>query len=41
MGKSVLSYQFIAGLVDSLKAKMVGQTGIFEELLAQACFEKA
>ena len=41
MGKSVFAYQFIAGLVDSLKAKMVGRTGTFEELLAQARFEEA
>ena len=38
VGKSVPAYQFIAGLVDSLKAKMVGQTGTFEELLVQARF---
>ena len=41
MGKSVLSNQFVAGLVDKLKAKMVGRTGTFEELLAQARFEEA
>ena len=41
MGKSVLSNQFVAGLVDKLKAKMVGQTGTFEEVLAQARFEEA
>ena len=41
MGKSVLSNQFVAGLGDKLKAKMVGRTGTFEELLAQARFEEA
>ena len=41
MGKSVLSNQFVAGLVDKLKAKMVGRTGTFKELLAQAWFEEA
>ena len=41
MGKSVLAYQFIAGLVDRLKAKMVGRNGTFEELLVQARFEEA
>ena len=41
MGKSVLSYQFIAGLADKIKAKLVGRTGTFEELLTQARFEEA
>ena len=41
MGRSVLSNQFVAGLVDRLKTKMVGRTGTFEELLAQARFEEA
>ena len=41
MGRSVLSNQFVAGLVDKLKAKMVGRAGTFEELLAQARFEEA
>ena len=41
MGKSVLSYQFVAGLADKIKAKIVGRTGTFEELLAQARFEEA
>ncbi len=40
MGKSVLAYQFVAGLVEKLKAKIVGRTGTFEELLAQARFEE-
>ena len=41
MGGSVLSNQFVAGLADNIKAKMVGRTGTFEELLAQARFEEA
>ena len=40
MGRSVLSNQFVAGLIDKIKAKIVGSTGTFEELLAQARFEK-
>ena len=41
MGKSVLSNQFVSGLVDPLKAKMLGRSGTFEELLAKARFEEA
>ena len=41
MGKSLLSSQFIAGLSDQLKTKMVGCAGVFEEPLAQARFEVA
>ena len=41
MGQSVLAYQFVAGLVDNLKAKLVGCVGSFEELLAKARFEEA
>ena len=41
MGQSVLAYQFVAGLVDNLKAKLVGCGGSFEELLAKARFEEA
>ena len=40
MGKSLLSSQFIAGLSDKLKTKMVGRAGVFEEPLAQAHFEE-
>ena len=36
MGKSVLSNQFVSGLVDPLKAKMLGRSGTFEELIAKA-----
>ena len=41
MGRSVLSNEFLAGLVDQLKAKMVGRSGTFEELLTQARIEEA
>ena len=41
MGKSVLCYQFVAGLRAELKAKVVGCTGDFEELLSKAPFEEA
>ena len=41
MGRSVLAYQFVAGLSNHLKAKLVGREGTFEELLAKARFEEA
>ena len=41
MGQSVLTYQFVAGLVDGLKSKLVGREGTFEQLLAVARFEEA
>ena len=41
MGRSVLAYQFVAGLKDKLKSKLVGQSGSFEELLCKARFEEA
>ena len=41
MGQSVLQYQFIAGLQADLKAKVVGCSGSFEELLSKARFEEA
>ena len=41
LGRCVLSNQFVAGLVDKLKSRLVGRTGTFEELLAQARFEEA
>lgn len=34
MGQSVLTYQFVAGLVDPIKSKLGGTGGTFEELLA-------
>ena len=41
MGRSVLAYQFVAGLRDKLKSKLVGRSGSFEELLCKARFEEA
>ena len=41
MGGSVLAYQFVAGLVKELKAKLVGAEGTFEQLLERARFEEA
>ena len=41
MGRSVLAYQFVAGLTDTLKSKLVGHNGSFEELLCKARFEEA
>jgi len=41
MGQSVLRYQFVAGLRTELKAKVIGCTGLFEELLSKARFEEA
>jgi len=41
MGRSVLAYQFVAGLFPHLKSKLVGCDGKLEELLAKARFEEA
>ena len=41
MGRSVLAYQFTAGLLPHLKAKIAGQEGTYEELLTKARFEEA
>ena len=41
MGENVLVYQFVAGLIDALKAKLVGTKGTFDELLTRARFEEA
>lgn len=41
MGENVLAYQFVAGLIDPLKAKLVGTKGTFDELLTKARFEEA
>ena len=35
MGKSVLAYQFVAGLHSDLKVKVAGTEGSFDELLAK------
>ena len=41
MGHSILAYQFVAGLTDKLKSKLVGCEGNVETLLAMARFEEA
>ena len=41
MSRSALAYQFVAGLKDKLKSKLVGRSGSFEELLCKARFEEA
>ena len=41
MGRSVLAYQFVAGLLPYFKSKLVGSDGKFEELLTKARFEEA
>ena len=41
MGQSVLRYQFVAGLRANLRAKVIGCTGPFDELLSKASFEEA
>lgn len=41
MGKSVLGSQFMAGLLPSLKSKVAGTEGEFEEILIKARFKEA
>ena len=41
MGRSVLAYQFVAGLLPDLKVKLTGVEGGFEQLLVKARFEEA
>ena len=41
MGRSVLSYQFVAGLRQEIKVKLAGVEGTFEELLVKAQLEEA
>lgn len=41
MGHSVLSSQFVAGLLPSLKTKVAGVEGDFDQLLVKARFEEA
>ena len=36
LGQSVLTYQFVAGLIDPIKAKLVRSAGTFDELLSKA-----
>ena len=40
MGRSVLAYQFVAGLCPKLKAKIAGTEGNLEQLLTRARFEE-
>ena len=40
MGRTVLAYQFVAGLQPPTKVKVSGQEGDFEQLLAKARFEE-
>ena len=41
MGRSVLAYQFVAGLKPNLKSKLAGVEGTFDQLLVKARFEEA
>ena len=40
-GHLVLAYQFTAGLLPSLRSKVAGVEGSFEQLLVKARFEEA
>ena len=41
MGRSVLAYQFVSGLLPEIKRKVAGNDGDFEQLLTRARFEEA
>lgn len=41
MGRSVLAYQFVAGLKPNLKSKLAGIECTFDQLLVKARFEEA
>ena len=41
MGKSLLAYQFVSGLLPELKVKVAGTEGDFEHQLLKAQFEEA
>lgn len=41
LGRSVLAYQFVAGLIPTLRAKVAGTEGSIDELLVKAKFEEA
>ena len=41
MGKTVLAYQFVAGLIPEIKRKVAGSEGSFDQLLAKARYEEA
>ena len=41
LGRSVLAYQFVAGLTSALRTKIAGVEGNFDQLLVKARFEEA
>ena len=41
LGRSVLAYQFVAGLTQALRTKVAGVEGNFDQLLVKARFEEA
>ena len=41
MGKTVLAYQFVAGLLPNIRAKIAGTEGTFEQLWVKARYEEA
>ena len=41
MGKTVLAYQFVAGLLPKIRAKVAGTEGTFEQLWVKARYKKA
>ena len=41
LGRTVLAYQFVAGLKPNLKSKLAGVEGTFDQLLVKARFEEA
>jgi len=41
MGKAVLAYQFVSGLLPEIQVKVAGIEGTFNQLWIKACFEEA
>ena len=41
MGRTVLAYQFVAGLLPDIRIKVAGTEGTFDQLLMKARFEEA
>ena len=41
MGRSVLAYQFVAGLLPKIKLKLAGTDGSMDELLVKVRFQEA
>ena len=41
MGKTVFTYQFVAGLLPDICMKVAGNEGTFDQLLTKAHFEEA